>query len=123
MIDFDGKVALVTGGASGIGAAIVRRLAAAGAKVVVADVNEDGAQALQQELGQHVRAFRVDVADAASVQAMIDFARDTFGGLHLAVNNAGVSPTGPIPTADLQTEDWDRLIAINQSSSVLLHEV
>ena len=110
--DFAGKVAIVTGGASGIGAAIVRDLAARGAKVVVADFNGEGAARIAGEAGEGARAFTVDVADAAQVEAMVDFAVQAFGRLDLAVNNAGIAgPSAPI--AETQLDDWHRVIAIN----------
>ena len=110
--DFAGKVAIVTGGASGIGAAIVRDLAARGARVVVADFNGEGAARIAGEVGEGARAFTVDVADAAQVEAMVDFAVQAFGRLDLAVNNAGIAgPSAPI--AETQLDDWHRVIAIN----------
>ena len=110
--DFAGKVAIVTGGASGIGAAIVRDLAARGARVVVADFNGEGAARIAGEAGEGARAFTVDVADAAQVEAMVDFAVQAFGRLDLAVNNAGIAgPSAPI--AETQLDDWHRVIAIN----------
>lgn len=110
--DFAGKVAIVTGGASGIGAAIVRDLAARGARVVVADVDGEGAGRIAGEVGEGARAFTVDVADAAQVKAMVDFAVQAFGRLDLAVNNAGIAgPSAPI--AETQLDDWHRVIAIN----------
>ncbi len=109
---FDGKVALVTGGASGIGAQVSRELAAGGARVVVADRNREGAEALAAELGPDARACVVDVAVAESVAAMVDFAVAEFGGLHLAVNNAGVGGRNA-KTADVEIADWARVIDIN----------
>lgn len=114
MDDFYGKVALVTGGASGIGAAIVRQLATAGARVVVADHNDNAALALEQQLGSHVKAFKVDVADPGSVEAMVDFAVTSFGGLNLAVNNAGISVPSAA-TADHTLDDWNKIVGVNQS--------
>ena len=115
MEDFQGKVAIVTGGASGIGAAIVRQLAGAGARVVIADFNDAGAHALEDELGAHTRSFKVDVADSGSVEKMVAFTIETFSSLQLLVNNAGIS-VAPAKTAELPIEDWDRIIAVNQSS-------
>ena len=105
---FEGKVALVTGGASGIGEAVVRELAAGGAKVVIADFNIAAAEKLAAEVSSaqigEAKAFKVDVGDAAQVEAMVRFAVDTYGALHLAVNNAGIG--GPsLPTADYPIED------------------
>lgn len=109
--DFTGKVAIVTGGASGIGAAVCRQLAAGGAKVAVADYNLDAAQALAGELGEAI-AVQVDVADAAAVQRMVEATVERFGALHLAVNNAGIG--GPShPTAEYPLGDWHRVIDVN----------
>jgi len=108
---FDGQVAIVTGGASGIGEAVCRRLSAEGASVVVADYSGDAAQALADELGDAL-AVELDVADAAAVARMVDTTVARFGGLHLAVNNAGIG--GPShPTADYPLEDWHRGIDVN----------
>src|SRR5690554_6005554 len=102
--DFKDKVAIVTGGASGIGAAVCRQLAAGGAKVAVADYNLEAAQALADELGEAV-AVQVDVADADAVRNMVQATVERFGALHLAVNNAGVG--GPShPTAEYPLDDW-----------------
>nr|WP_037829062.1 SDR family NAD(P)-dependent oxidoreductase [Streptomyces sp. NRRL S-325] len=115
--EFAGKVALVTGGASGIGLALSRRLAASGAAVVVADHNEESARKAAAELeatGARAAAVALDVTDPASVEAGVRFVVDTFGGLHLAVNNAGIG--GPsLPTGAYGIEDWNRVVATNLS--------
>ncbi|MEV1094266.1 SDR family NAD(P)-dependent oxidoreductase [Streptomyces sp. NPDC049952] len=115
--EFAGKVALVTGGASGIGLALSRRLAASGAAVVVADHNEESARKAAAELeaiGARAAAVALDVTDPASVEAGVRFVVDTFGGLHLAVNNAGIG--GPsLPTGEYGIEDWNRVVATNLS--------
>ncbi|MEW2603465.1 MULTISPECIES: SDR family NAD(P)-dependent oxidoreductase [Streptomyces] len=115
--EFAGKVALVTGGASGIGLALSRRLAASGAAVVVADHNEESARKAAAELeatGARASAVALDVTDPASVEAGVRFVVDTFGGLHLAVNNAGIG--GPsLPTGEYGIEDWNRVVATNLS--------
>lgn len=107
-----GKVAIVTGGASGIGASIVRELAALGAQVVIADANLVRARALADELGERTLACEVDVADPPSVSSMVEISRRTFGGLHLAVNNAGIGGPGPL-TADVAIGDWRRVIDVD----------
>ncbi len=110
-----GRVALVTGGGSGIGAATARRFARAGAAVVVADVVEAGAAAVADEIvseGGRAVAIAADVSEGDQVDAMMALAVDRFGGLDLAFNNAGISGTyGPL--ADLSIEDWQRTIDIN----------
>ncbi|MDX3323280.1 SDR family NAD(P)-dependent oxidoreductase [Streptomyces sp. ME02-6979-3A] len=115
--EFAGKVALVTGGASGIGLALSRRLAASGATVVVADYDEENARKAAEELeatGARATAVALDVTDPASVEAGVRFAVDTFGALHLAVNNAGIG--GPAqPTGAYGIDDWNRVVATNLS--------
>jgi len=116
--DFSGKVAIVTGGGSGIGAAVARQLAKGGAKVVVADLDTAGAQAVVDEIkaaGGAASPFKIDVADPAQVEAMVAFAKSTYRGLHLAVNNAGIG--GPAaPTADYPLDGWKRVIDVNLNS-------
>src|SRR5512134_3825381 len=99
--DFSGKVAVVTGGASGIGEAVARAIAARGGQVVVADIDEADSERVTTAIGDaggSAQAIRTDVTDAASVEAMVKFAVDAYGGLDVAINNAGIggplSPTG-----------------------------
>ena len=89
-MEIKGKVALVTGGASGLGAATVRALVARGASVVIADVNAAAGQALAAELGGNAAFQAADVANPAEVQAAIDQALARFGGLHIVANCAGI---------------------------------
>ena len=89
-MEIKGKVALVTGGASGLGAATVRALVARGASVVIADVNAAAGQALAAELGSNASFQAADVANPAEVQAAIDQALARFGGLHIVANCAGI---------------------------------
>lgn len=111
-----GKIAIVTGGASGIGRAVVKKLVTDGARVIVADLDIDRATALATEIGKEsARAYQVDVANPASVEAMVGFAMTEFGRLDLAVNNAGVGvQTKSI--ADVSVEEWQRVIDIDLSS-------
>ncbi|QJD77792.1 3-hydroxyacyl-CoA dehydrogenase [Spirosoma rhododendri] len=88
---FDNTTALVTGGASGLGEATVRMLAAQGANVIIADLNQERGYALADELGKRVRFCLTNVTDESDVQAAINRAVDTFGGLHINVNCAGVA--------------------------------
>ena len=103
--ELDGKVAVITGGGSGIGASLARACASAGMRVVVVDVNEERATAVAAELPSGTAVARaVDVADADSVQALADFAFDTFGAVHLLCNNAGISPVGRV--WDFTDDEW-----------------
>jgi NAD(P)-dependent dehydrogenase (short-subunit alcohol dehydrogenase family) len=107
-------VALVTGGGSGIGEATARLLASRGVQVVVADVNEPAAQAVAHDIGAAAAAVAVDVADADSVAAAVDFTVAQFGGLDWACNIAGIAPE-PKPFVDHTLTDWQRTIDINLS--------
>ncbi len=102
-LNLSNKVALVTGGASGIGAACARAFHNAGAKVVLADLNLDAASALAAELGEGAAATKLDVGDPDSCQAMVDFAVQTFGGLDIAVNDTG-RVGGPQRGGDVEAE-------------------
>ena len=109
MTGFQGKTAVVTGGASGIGAATARRLAAGGAKVLIADLNEEVGAALAEELGG--RFLRVDVAQADELEAMIAEADNAFGRLDILINNAGIGSFGETP--DMTPEVWRNVMAID----------
>jgi NAD(P)-dependent dehydrogenase (short-subunit alcohol dehydrogenase family) len=89
-MDPNGSTFIVTGGASGLGAATVRALAAGGARVVVADLKDDDGRALAAEVGDHARFVRTDVTDEASATAAVQQAVAAFGGLHGLVNCAGI---------------------------------
>lgn len=110
-----GKIAVVTGGAVGIGRACVERMVEEGASVAIFDVLEPEGQALADRLtaaGHQVGFWRVDVADEAATKAAMDAAAARFGGLHVMVNNAGISGS-PAPTDAVTEADWDRVQAIN----------
>ncbi|RBP62781.1 NAD(P)-dependent dehydrogenase (short-subunit alcohol dehydrogenase family) [Brevibacterium sanguinis] len=115
MADFTGKVALVTGGGSGLGAAISSQLAAEGAKVVVTDINLDAAENTVRtitESGGTASAIQQDTSVKEDSAKAVRFAVDTYGALHLAVNNAGIGgPQAPAGETDL--EAWDKVIDIN----------
>jgi NAD(P)-dependent dehydrogenase (short-subunit alcohol dehydrogenase family) len=114
---FDGKVALVTGAAAGIGRTTSQYYARDGAKVVVSDINESGGQEtveLIAEAGGEATFFRADVSNPAEVQALVNHALEKFGRLDIAFNNAGVGGEQN-PVADYSLEGWDKLIGVNLS--------
>ena len=114
-----GKTAVVTGGASGFGAGIVRKFIAEGAQVMIADLNGDGAAALAAELGDAALAQAVDVADAASIAAMQAAADAAWGTPDIIVNNAGVTHL-PTPLEDVTEADFDRVFNVNCKSIYLI---
>jgi len=114
-LDFSGKVALVTGAASGMGLATAQAFAEAGAAVVLADFKEDAVKAAAHTLvavGHKALAVRCDVSDDAQVGAMVEQTVGEFGRLDAAFNNAGVMAK-IAPVIDSTRDDWDRVIGIN----------
>jgi NAD(P)-dependent dehydrogenase (short-subunit alcohol dehydrogenase family) len=115
-----GKVALVTGGASGIGSAIASAFTAKGAIVGVIDINEAVAQAKAFELGNGAKAFVCDVSDPQSVDAMFASALAAFGHIDIVVNSAGVVMLAP--AEELSLDAWDKTIAINLKGTFLISQ-
>jgi NAD(P)-dependent dehydrogenase (short-subunit alcohol dehydrogenase family) len=105
------RVAVITGGARGIGAALARAFASAGMRVVVGDLDEVEAQRTAQELGGEAIGVRTDVRDPASVRALAEAAVTRFGGVDVLCNNAGISPMGRM--MDATVEDWRLTIDVN----------
>ncbi len=114
MDDLQGKVAVITGGASGIGLAVARSAAAEGMRLVLGDIEEVPLREAEKALGEtgaEVLGVVTDVADGASVRALRDRALDRFGAVHLVHNNAGVGVGGPI--WEISEEDWRWILDVN----------
>jgi 2-deoxy-D-gluconate 3-dehydrogenase len=120
LIDLKGKTAIVTGGAMGIGLGIARRLAEAGANVVVADRNEkagiDAAKELKKN-GWKAEFIATDVANEKDVKAAAAFAAKTYGSIDILVNNAGIYPS--IPTMQMKLADFEKILSVNLKSAFL----
>jgi len=126
-LNLEGKVAIVTGGACGLGRAVCEGLAEVGAKVIVADVNEQGAQKVVAELkekfdGNYI-ATGTDVTNKVIVDAMINTALDGFGSIDILVNNAGINIprllVDPAGKEELTEEIWDKVVLVNQKGLFL----
>lgn len=115
LLSLDGRHALVTGGAQGLGRAIAQRLAEAGARVTIADLDDDraasAAAAVSEQHDARVVGVEMDVADEESVVAAAERARQELGEIDIWVNNAGVFPS--VPALDMPLEQWDRVIDVN----------
>lgn len=127
MSELTGKVAIVTGASAGIGRAAALALAAEGAAVVVADLDDTrGAQVAAEinDKGGQALFVHADVSDDANVEAMVRQTVETFGGLDLAFNNAGIEGT-PAPTHECTPENWQRTLAVNLTGvwSCMRHEI
>jgi NAD(P)-dependent dehydrogenase (short-subunit alcohol dehydrogenase family) len=113
--DYSDKVALVTGGGSGIGEAVAHAFARFGAMVVVADYDKEGGDRVTESIkddGRTATFFEVDVSKPEQVEAMVGYAVATYGGLHVAVNNAGIGGAQD-PTGDYPLESWREVIGVN----------
>jgi len=113
----ENKVAIVTGGARGMGAAHVRRFVAEGAKVVFTDINEEGGLALEKELGGNAKFIKQDVTKAEDWKKVVEEAEATYGPINILVNNAGISMSKSI--FEITEEEYRRIIDINQVSVFL----
>jgi glucose 1-dehydrogenase len=110
----DGKRAIITGAARGIGKAIADKFASEGATLLLADIDADGVKAVAESLGQ--RMMTINVARKSEVDALFDLATEMWGGLDVLVNNAGVTHAADL--LDLTEEDFDRVLAINLKSAL-----
>jgi NAD(P)-dependent dehydrogenase (short-subunit alcohol dehydrogenase family) len=113
----DGKVAVITGGCSGIGLATVRRFLEEGAQVVVGDVDDEKGKALADESG--LTYVHVDVTDKEQVDALFATAKDTYGSVDIAFNNAGISPPEDDSILDTDLDAWRRVQEVNLTSVYL----
>ena len=111
--ELSGKVAVITGGASGIGKGCVGRFVAAGAKVVIADVNAEAGEAYAAELGDNAAFKQTDVSQWESVRDVVDFAVEKFGTLDVMFNNAGISGKNYDALLDHDFSDFEKVMAIN----------
>ncbi len=114
LFDLTGKVAIVTGGAVGIGKGIVERLSEAGSTVLFADISEENGKRTTQELknkGRKVEFIKADSSVSGDVKKVVKYAVDKFGGLDILVNNAGIYPFSP--AIDVPEALWDKTLAIN----------
>jgi rhamnulose-1-phosphate aldolase/alcohol dehydrogenase len=117
------RIALITGGASGIGRAVARRLAAEGAHVVIGDLDEAGARTTADEIvravgGGRAIGLKMDVTDEASVRAAVEEALLAYGGLDVLISNAGVAHSAPV--AEMALADWERSFAVNSTGHFLV---
>ena len=108
-----GKVAVITGAASGIGRASAELFVAEGARVVIADMDSEGGEGLAASLGDAAVFHRTDVSARADVQASVDLAVSRFGGLHIMFNNAGMSCGAYPDFIDDRLDDFDRVMQVN----------
>lgn len=113
-----GKVALITGGAAGIGASIAETFIAKGARVGLVDVNGEAAERRTAALGDAARSFRCDVTQPAAVTATVDAALDAFGRIHVLVNSAGVVMLER--AEDLSAESWETTLSVNLTGTFLV---
>jgi 2-deoxy-D-gluconate 3-dehydrogenase len=125
LIDVSGKAALITGGAAGIGKAIVKRLHEAGARVMIADINKETADSFAAELNQlrpaSAISFALDVSQADQVELAFSYIIDQFGTIDILVNNAGIYPFSPL--ADMKEADFMKVIDVNLRSVFLFTKI
>jgi NAD(P)-dependent dehydrogenase (short-subunit alcohol dehydrogenase family) len=117
--DLAGKVAIVTGGASGIGKASVELFASEGARVVIADIQVADGEALARSLGENVAFHRTDVTREAEVEALVGFAVERFGSLDIMFNNAGGGGISDVPFVDRDFSEYEKVTSLNLLAPML----
>ena len=110
-LNLEGKIAIVTGGAVGIGKGIVSCFANEGATVVIADLDLEAAEKTANELGNNVEAVKLDVTDKQDVESIVKSTQERHGKIDILVNNAGISR--PIKFVDIEPEEWDQKFNVN----------
>ncbi|MFC1509533.1 3-oxoacyl-[acyl-carrier-protein] reductase [Candidatus Omnitrophota bacterium] len=123
-VSLEGKIALITGGARGIGKEIALSFAREGANIAICDVNLEEANKAAKEieaLGREVLVFKADVTSSVDVQAMVDKILDKFKKLDILINNAGITKDGLV--LRMSEEDWDKVIAVNLKGSFVCTKV
>ncbi len=117
----EGKVAIITGAAMGMGEQTAKLFSEAKAKVVIADFNEEKGRAVTEEINQsggEAAFIKVDISNAEDVRKMVEFTVETYGKLDVAVNNAALTPDDK-PTVEFDEQYWDRLIAVDLKGTAL----
>ncbi len=120
---FQGKVAIITGGASGLGLAVARLMAGEGARLVLVDWDQAGLNASAAEIsasGAEVRSLRGDVSEPGTASAAIELTRSAFGRLDILFNNAGIDPLHARSVLETEVSDWDRILDVNVKSAYLM---
>jgi NAD(P)-dependent dehydrogenase (short-subunit alcohol dehydrogenase family) len=119
--DLDGKIAIVTGASvGGIGEEYAVGLAEAGASVVCADINREGAEAVAKKIGDRAIAVTVDITNQESVREMVQATIDAFGGVDILVNNAALmEQVAALPLSTVSLEEWNRLLSVNLTGALL----
>jgi NAD(P)-dependent dehydrogenase (short-subunit alcohol dehydrogenase family) len=122
-LTFEGKVALITGGASGLGLEVARQMAADGARLVLVDWDAgalESASAKVARAGGEVLSLQGDVSDPATATAAIELVRSAFGRLDVLFNNAGIDPLRARSVMETEVSDWDRILDVNVGSAFLM---
>lgn len=123
LFDLTGKVALVTGGARGIGKATAKALLDSGAKVIIADVDIPGTEATALKLGEHCTAARLDVTSRVEAAALAALIRRDFGRLDILVNNAGANTANRVPLHEFPDDEWDRIVNIDLDGVFIVSKI